>query len=120
MLFSISTTALATVAALASTTLATPMNAAPGIERRDSATCVWFDDGDGTRYEIEITSAQNAGVCDGIGANLRCPQRRWGCSQEGDKKIMSFTTNCNSGEVERAIYLATAPHLEGVKCVTRG
>ncbi|CAG9981818.1 unnamed protein product [Clonostachys byssicola] len=107
MLFGASSTILAAFAALTATTFAMP-GANPSLEQRDSATCRYFQDTDGLRYEIEIDSAQDVHV-------------RWGCEAQGSRKIMSFTVlGCNPGDVERAIYLATAPHLEGVKCITRG
>ncbi|CAH0024608.1 unnamed protein product [Clonostachys rhizophaga] len=113
MLFSASSTILAAFAALTATTLAMP-GVNPSLERRDSTTCRYFQDTDGLR-------AQDVHVCDGIGANIPCSQVRWGCEAQGSRKIMSFTVlGCNPGDVECAIYLATAPHLEGVKCITRG
>jgi hypothetical protein len=121
MLFGASSTFLVALAALTATTLATMPGANPSLEQRDSAMCRYFQDTDGLRYEIEIDSAQDVHVCDGIGANIPCAQVRWGCEAQGSLKIMSFTLlGCNPGDVERAIYLATAPHLEGVKCITRG
>ncbi|CAG9952700.1 unnamed protein product [Clonostachys rosea f. rosea IK726] len=108
MLFGASSTFLVALAALTATTLATIPGANPSLEQRDSAMCRYFQDTDGLRYEIEIDSAQDVHV-------------RWGCKAQGSLKIISFSLlGCNPGDVERAIYLATAPHLEGVKCITRG